>query len=184
MKSVLPLLAILLLPFTASAQQRPGGGGFGEEFIPANRPAPAAIATTDAQLLAARKAEKFGGLAPKDQKQETWELEANSSFLKYDGNVTLLPKGAILFVPDRFKDAVVTGISGNFSLWHEFSTKYRGLVTPFEVTLEQASGVKPIEEERLAVARRSGLILVAVLNGNPISVNSSASAASGTAPAP
>ncbi|MBX3741237.1 MAG: hypothetical protein KF712_09625 [Akkermansiaceae bacterium] len=184
MKSALPLLAILALPSMASAQQRPGGGGHGEEFIPKNRPAPAAVVTTDAQLLAAQKAQKFGGLAPKDQKQETWELEANSSYLKYDGTVTLVPKGAILFVPDRFKEAVVTGISGKFSLWHEFSTKYRGLVTPFEITVEQASGAKPIEEERLAVARRSGLILVAVFNGNPISVHSNASAASGNTSAP
>ncbi len=184
MKSAFPLLISLFLPQMASAQQRTGGGGHGEQFLTKNRPAPAAIVTTDAQLLAAQKAEKFGGLAPKGQKQETWELEVNSSYLKYDGNVTLVPKGAILSVPDRFKDAVVTGISGNFILWNEFSTKYRGLVTPFEVTLEQAAGVKPIEAERLAAASRSGLILVAVLNGNPISVNSNASTVSGTAPAP
>ncbi|WAC20520.1 hypothetical protein OVA24_03895 [Luteolibacter sp. SL250] len=181
MKSALPLLAILALPALASAQQRPGGGGMGEEVIPKNRPAPASVVATDAQLLAAQKAQKFGGLAPKGQKQETWDLDANSSFIKYDGAVTLVPKGAILFVPDRFKDAVVTGISGKFSLWNEFSTKYRGLVTPFEVTVEQASGAKPIEEERLAAARRSGLILVAVFNGNPISVQSIAPAAT-TAP--
>jgi len=178
MKSTLPLLTILLLPLTASAQQRPGGGGHGEEFIPKNRPAPAAVVTTDAELLAARKTQKFGGLAPKDQKQQTWELDANSSYIKYDGSVTLVPKGAILFVPDRFKDTVVTGMSGKFSLWNEFSTRYRGLVTPFEVTVEQASGAKPIEEERLAVARRSGLILIAVFNGNPISVHSNASGTS------
>jgi hypothetical protein len=181
MKNALSLLLFLALPSMASAQQRSVGGGHGAEFIQKSRKAPAADVTTDAQLLAAQKAQKFGGLAPKDQKQETWDLEANSSYLKYDGTVTLLPKGAILFVPDRLKDMVVTGISGKFSLWYEFSTKYRGLVTPFEVTVEQASGAKPIEEERLAAARRSGLILVAVFNGNPISVHSNAASAT-TAP--
>ncbi|RYD34680.1 MAG: hypothetical protein EOP87_08735 [Verrucomicrobiaceae bacterium] len=184
MKHAFPFLAILLLPLTASAQQRPGGGGHGEEFIPKDRPAPGAVVTTDEELLAARKTQKFGGLSPKDQKQETWDLDAHSSYLKYDGSMTLVPKGAVLFVPERFRDAVVTGMSGKFTLWHEFSTRYRGLVTPFEVTLDQASGAKPIEEERLSVARRSGLILVAVLNGNPISVHSNASVASGTTSAP
>jgi hypothetical protein len=169
------LLAVCLLPSMVSAQQPPRAGGQGAQFIPKDRPAPAADVTTDAQLLALQKAEKFGGLAPKDQKQETWELEGNSSFIKYDGSVTLVPKGAILFVPDRFKDSIVTGMTGKFSLWNEFSTKYRGLVAPFEITIDQATGIKPIEEERLSVAQRSGLILVAVFNGNPISVSSNTS---------
>lgn len=172
MKNLAILLGILSLPCPLASAQERSGGGMGAQYLSPNRPAPAVVGTTDAQLRAMQNSQRFGGLSPKDlQKRETWDLEGHSEYIQFDGNVTLIPKGSILFAPDKLQQHVATGLSGKFMLWPDFSARYRGLVTTVEVNIDQASGAKPLDEAKMAVVKRQGLIIVAVLNGNPISVN-------------
>lgn len=147
-------------------------GGHGLAYLPKNLPAPSAQSISDEELLARQKAEKFGGLAPKDSVGPGYELEKLSEFIHFLDEGTLVPRGAILFVPPRLNANVTSSLKGKFVDWATFSAKYRGNVQAFEVTIEQAAGHKPLDAARLEGAKRNGMILVAVLNRCPISVAS------------
>jgi hypothetical protein len=167
-----PALSALILIATLSAAfaQKDPRAGHGAQFIPKDVPAAVRETMTDQQLLKLREQQ---GVKKADTgvKRETWDLESNSEFIVSEKVVTLVPKGAILYVPDRFRQNIAPNLSGSFLIWNEFLAKYRGLVTSFEVTLDQATGEKPLDAARFEAAKKSGLIIVAVLNRSPISVS-------------
>lgn len=160
-------LGVFLLP---SVAQTPSGRGFGLHLVPKDLPAATRDTTTDEQLRLRRQAEKFSGFAREPREKEVHEIEKHSEFIAAAGNVTLVPKGAVLHVPERFRKNLVTGLTGKFQPFHEFIGSNRALLLPFEVTLDEALGKKPVDETKLEIAKRSGRILVAVLNRNPISM--------------
>jgi len=164
-------LAILLAAASIALAEPPSGGGLGIQHLPENLKAPVGPPVSDKDLKARQQREKFGGFAPEGTGPKGWDLEKNSEFIVFEGNVTLVPKGAIIHVPERYKANVVTRMQGNFMLWNEFVSRYRGLVTAFEVSLAEATGEAPIKPERLEAGQKTGLILVGTLNHNPISVH-------------
>lgn len=143
----------------------------GAGYLPKEIKAPVGRAISNKDLKDRQNREKFGGFAPEGAGPQGWDLEKNSEFVVFEGHYTLLPKGAILHVPERFKAQVVAKPQGNFILWQEFITRYRAVVSSFEVSLAEASGEAPIKPERLEAARKTGLIIVGTLNHNPISVS-------------
>ncbi|QJE94730.1 hypothetical protein [Luteolibacter luteus] len=165
----LSLFALLALVPLASGQA-PEGAGMGAGHLPKDIKAPIGRAVSDKDLKARQEREKFGGFAPEGSGPQGWDLEKNSEFLVFDGNYTIVPKGAILHVPERYKTQVVAKPQGNFILWQEFITRYRAVVSSFEVSLEEASGQAAIKPERLDAASKTGMIVVGTLNHNPISV--------------
>jgi len=169
-------LACLLSTLQGSAQA-PSGGGHGIEFMPEVVKPPVAKAVTDAELKRRRAAEKFGGFVAEEEKAhgpKGWDLMDYSEFIGIDGYVTLLPKGAIIHVPERLKANVLPKAVGRYLAWPEFSARYRGLVGVREVTLDESSGKKPLDPKAFEVSKKSGLILVAIHAGSPISVAKSA----------
>lgn len=167
--------------FPARAQQPPAvavppvvrsanGGGHGIEFMPKNVKPPVGKAMTDDELKRRRASEKFNGFVTEEERPKGWDLMEYSEFIGMDGFVTLVPKGAIIHVPERFKANVLPKAVGRFLSWPEFSARYRGLVVTREVTIEEASGAKAIEVKAMDAVRKGDLITVAILGGNPISV--------------
>ncbi|WP_367872418.1 hypothetical protein [Luteolibacter sp. Populi] len=147
------------------------GSGHGIQYLPKELKAPVAPAITAEELKRRQAVEKFNGFAAADPVAKGWDLETNSEFVVFDGNVTILPKGAIIHVPDRYKANVVTKMQGNLMLWPEFVARYPGLVARMDVTMEEVTGTTPFKPERLLAERRRNLIIVGVLNGNPITVS-------------
>ena len=170
-------IAFLALGFacaSASAQTEvPSGSGHGIGFLPQNIPAPVGPPISDKDLKQRQASEKFGGFAPEGSVPKGWGLEENSEFIAFEGSVTILPKGAIIHVPERFQKCIVKKPEGNLILWNEFIARFRGLVQNFDVTIEEASGETPVKPERLEAAKKTGLILVGTYNRNPITVNRS-----------
>ncbi|MCW1884757.1 hypothetical protein OKA04_08455 [Luteolibacter flavescens] len=180
-----PALTLLLTAlFSAVGHADPkDAGGLGIEHLPKDLKPPVGKAVSDADLKARQQNEKFGGFAKAGSEPKGWDLEKNSEFITFDGMVTLVPKGAIIHVPERYRANVVTELKGNIVLWTEFAARYRAVVAPFEVSLAEASGKEAIKPERLEAAQKSGVILIGTVGGNPISVHKKAPAAPATPPA-
>ena len=131
---------------------------------------------TDAEVLAARLlateaktvGEKSG--AP-SQSERVYNIVEMSDFIAFDEFSTLVPKGAILSVPDSFRPNMITDVSGTLILWNEFLNRNRARISPFEITIEQAAGVAEIDPKLLRSAIATGSIIVAVIRGNPTSVS-------------
>ncbi len=176
MKTSRILIAAVLLAPAALRALEPAPApapqaGHGIAFLPADRKTPVAPAISAEELKKRQAAEKFGGFAKEADLPKGWDLESNSEFITFGGNVTILPKGAVLYVPERYKANVVTKMEGNLMLWPEFVARYPGLVARVEVTMEEVSGQKPFKPERLEAERKRNLILVGTLNQNPITVS-------------
>lgn len=127
---------------------------------------------TDTELLARQQRKPFGGIAPKGTLGRRYDLAAMSDFITFEGYTTLVPKGAILHVPEALRANIANPPDGALLVWKEFLTRNYARITPLEITLEEASGKKPLDQARLDSAMRSGRIIVAVTHGNPTSVSS------------
>lgn len=154
---------------TACAQKR--GGGMGLEFLPKHIPPPAADVMTDAQLLARQHREDAGKLMPKEQQVKGLDLQETSTFLESSGLFTIVPKGAVIHVPEKLRAMVVETptIGSKFQAWQEFQVANRGRISTFEITFDQAAGKARIDKDKLEVARKSDSLIVAVCRGGAIS---------------
>ncbi len=166
------LLALLGIA-SAWAAETPDSGGYGPRYLTEDKHAPVKRRVDDARLLQMRKAAKFNGGTEPDGSSKGWDLNANSEFISFNGTATLVPKHAIIHVPEKLRVNVSTGMNGKFMPWQEFATRYRAVVTTFDVTLDEASGKTPLKPERVEALRKLDRIAVAVLNGSPISFRGS-----------
>lgn len=166
-----PKLLACLLGATLPAPAEPARqtGGFGPEHLTEDRHPPVMPGIDDAKLLELRKKCAIRGSAKPAPAARGWDLVRHSEFISFDGHSTLVPKHAIIHVPEIRRSCITRGLEGKFLPWAEFAARYRGLVHPFEVSLDEASGKTPIAPERFAAARKTDRILVAVLNGGPVS---------------
>jgi hypothetical protein len=147
-------------------------GGMGGEFLPKNLKKPSADATTDAQLDAARNDKKAAKFQPVPGKAAPlgYDLVSMSTFISDKDIYTLVPKAAVLHVPEARSASVGDAPGKNFSNWPEFLAARRGWVTSFEVTLAQARGEAPISPEQIEAFKKGSSVVVAVYRGGPISV--------------
>ena len=97
---------------------------------------------------------------------------ADSTILSDGTNWTIVPNGAVLFIPDKLKSRISTTPSGKLIAWSEFLVRARGWVTTCEVSIEQATGKDPIPAERSAFWSKQDKIVVAVHQRGPISFRS------------
>lgn len=97
-------------------------------------------------------------------------LLARSQFLAFRGNWTMVPKGAVLHVPDTFKERVVARPKGELISWQEFYRKNRGWLQAQPVRLSDAKGDTPLAPSLFESFTRHGRVVVAVLHNGPISV--------------
>ena len=98
-------------------------------------------------------------------------LLENSEVLTYNGKTTLVPKNALVHIPQKLAERVNNHQEGAKIVgWLEFHSQNRGWISTVEITFAQAKGVDPISPEVLENLGKSGNLVVAVLKGGPISV--------------
>jgi len=98
-------------------------------------------------------------------------LLANSDILCFNGLTTLVPKGAILALPDSVKNRVGTHVHGHRLVqFQEFLQANRGWVQAVEVTRGQAQGIDKMPDSVTERVAKASNLIVATFNGGPISV--------------
>lgn len=101
---------------------------------------------------------------------------ANQSIIKqstilHDGkNWTLVPNGAVVFLPEAMRLRVNAKPVGTLLPWSEFLTNNPSWITTTEVTIEQAAGNDELPAERTASWAKQDKIVIAVHQRGPISV--------------
>ena len=134
---------------------------------------------THEQLMARRQASKEAEPMAKFEKAEgedpakinpPQDIISQSEFLSSSGNMTLVPKRAILHIPDRLRDRTVKKDGMKIMTWPSFFAKNRTWITTIEVSRQQAEGILPIDEKRFESMQQTGDVIVATMGGSPISV--------------
>lgn len=103
-------------------------------------------------------------------KKRRESLVNRSTIVSGAASWTILPKGAVLSTPDRFKTRLNGKRSGKLVTWREFYAANSSWIRLLPVKIEQATGEKPFTEEYLESLSRTGLLVVAICQGGPISV--------------
>ena len=98
------------------------------------------------------------------------DILKSSDFLSYSGMATLIPKHALVYVPDLLKTRATIKDGLKIVTWPDFHAKNRSWITTVEVTRQQAEGLEPLDEEKMESIRKTGDVIVATMKGSPISV--------------
>lgn len=98
------------------------------------------------------------------------DLIKDSTILCYRGFLTLVPKRAVLHLPDHLKDRFEEKNKVKVVSWQEFYQGNRGWIRTVEVTREQAMGQSPMSEEVVETFKTSKSAIIATFKGGPISV--------------
>ncbi|MGL5017737.1 MAG: hypothetical protein ACRDBP_06370 [Luteolibacter sp.] len=98
-------------------------------------------------------------------------LIKQSSILHDGTNWTLVPRGAVIFVPSAQKTRVDVKPVGNLLSWGDFLTRNRAWITTTETSFDQAVGNEPIPAERTHFWSKQDKVVIAVHQNGPISVN-------------
>lgn len=95
----------------------------------------------------------------------------SNSIILFDGdNHTVVPYGAILNLPEKLREHVVSAPAGSFLLWPSFLKRNEQWLASREVPLEMARGDKEASSAVMRTLADSPKLLVSVYQGNPISV--------------
>lgn len=101
----------------------------------------------------------------------TGTLLENSEIVTFNGQTTLVPKNALVLVPEKLSGRINNHQPGaEIVSWLDFYSKNRGWISTVEVTFAQARGDEPVSPETLEALGKTGNLIVAVLKGGPISV--------------
>ncbi|MGJ8671927.1 hypothetical protein [Rubritalea sp.] len=137
-----------------------------------------ANAMSSAELLALQKssADKQTIAEPsisQFKKAKKKSLLESSAILSNGKYWTLVPKNALLHVPENLRSKVVTSPRGKLISWKDFSAMNPAWLSKEKIDIATAKGSSPINYERFKVMSNRGKIIVAVLGDNPIGVSSS-----------
>ena len=120
------------------------------------------------------KSAKKNELTPSSKKAEIKpQLSAlynNSHILVNGGKHTIIPKGSIIYLPTKDKTKVSETPSGKFSFWPNFLKKNRSWIWTYEVTRDQAKGLKAIPESKLEEFAKINRMVVATYQKSPINI--------------
>ena len=109
-------------------------------------------------------------LGVKAERPAAQSIIAQSEIINDGENWTLVPKGAVLFVPERNTANVGTKPVGKLLLWSEFLAKNPAWVSTQEISYDQATGEIPLPEGSMDHWQKRNCIVVAVHRGGPISL--------------
>lgn len=98
------------------------------------------------------------------------DLYASSLILSDGVNHTLLPKRAIVFLPEKYQRRVVEEPVGKLILWPDFQKLNATWIRPLEVTLPAAKGDEPIAEAVRKQFESGFHVIVSVYRKSPISL--------------
>lgn len=105
------------------------------------------------------------------------DLIAESTVLNHGGLMTLVPKRAVLHLPEALEGRVGTRDGAELQPWVKFFEVNRSWLHAEPVTRERALGKTPFSAEETKALRSSGKIIIATYEGGPISVLPTAFAA-------
>jgi len=154
---------------TASAQSQGGGQKLEMRDVATHD----ALSNTLRQAQAMNPLNHFKAVEGED-KTEVYQpkgLLESSDIISFNGLTTLVPKRAILAMPESVKNRVGTHAAGSRLVqFQEFLHANRGWVTAVEVTRAQAEGKEKLPEATAGRVAKSTSLIVATYNGGPISV--------------
>lgn len=93
-----------------------------------------------------------------------------SSILHDGTNWTLVPRGAVVFIPSALKARVGAQPVGTLLSWADFLVKNRSWITTTDITFDQAAGNEPMPAERAAFWAKQDKVVIAVHQNGPISI--------------
>jgi hypothetical protein len=138
--------------------------------------APVLVQVTPEALAKLQKNSPMASLKQPAKDQAPVARPAGQSIIKqssilHDGtNWTLVPKGAVIFIPTALKTRVDVSPVGTLLSWPDFLTKNRGWITTTDISFDQAAGNEPMPAERAAFWTKQDKIVIAVHQNGPISV--------------
>ncbi|MDP4624145.1 MAG: hypothetical protein NWT08_03290 [Akkermansiaceae bacterium] len=97
-------------------------------------------------------------------------IVAQSEILHDGVHWTLVPKGAVLFVPERKSLHVGARPVGTLLQWRDFLAKNPAWISTHETSFAQACGDSPLPEATVEHWKKQDCVIVAVHQGGPISV--------------
>ena len=98
-------------------------------------------------------------------------LIGSSDIISFNGLTTLVPKRAVLAIPDAMKNRIGNHVAGNRVVhWKEFLFANRGWITTVEVSRAQAEGRQRLPEAMTERISEATQLMVATYQGGPISV--------------
>jgi hypothetical protein len=101
---------------------------------------------------------------------EPEDLIKSSTIISFGGNLTLVPRGAVLYTPENFAARLIPEPDAKVLGWNEFLLLNRGWITTTEITMAQAEGVDLLPAANAEKMKKGGNLVVAVFEGNPISM--------------
>ena len=120
----------------------------------------------------------------KAKESASQDLMKSSEILCFAGAMTLVPKHAVLQIPKNLAVRLKQDPGAQLVTWSDFYPANRSWINTIEVTFEQAEGKVPLSAQTNDLMTKSGKVIVATYNGNPISVLTTNVAATTTTTVP
>ncbi|MGC4016083.1 MAG: hypothetical protein QM755_16390 [Luteolibacter sp.] len=98
------------------------------------------------------------------------DLFSRSDIFCFNGFATLVPKQAILHIPDSYASRIGLKDGSKFQVWSEFYSSNRGWIVTQEVTRAQAEGREPLSDDIKKALSKCPSVVVATYQSGPISV--------------
>ncbi|HEX7262028.1 MAG TPA: hypothetical protein VF258_09450, partial [Luteolibacter sp.] len=83
---------------------------------------------------------------------------------------TLIPHGAVIFVPEPMKNRIGDKPSGTLLAFNDFLIKNRAWITTVEISIDQATGTKPLSVKQAEFWPKQDKVVIAVHQNGPISM--------------
>lgn len=101
-------------------------------------------------------------------------LLERSTLLASGRHWAMIPKTALIYLPERYKSKVVSKPQGKLLKWSEFVKKNSGWIHTHEVKLSQARGLEIVDPKVVKAYKTMGKIVIATYQKNPITVKAAA----------
>lgn len=127
------------------------------------------------QLRAQQQADPILTLKPAEgddptKTNPTPDLIASSQFLCYNGLATLVPKGAVLCVPEKLKTRMSFTQGARIVTWAEFYSVNQAWISTVAISLDQATGKLPLSDEMIKKVENDTHVIISTCQNGPISV--------------
>ncbi|MES2996137.1 MAG: hypothetical protein V4733_04930 [Verrucomicrobiota bacterium] len=108
--------------------------------------------------------------ADPSKKNQPEDILNRVDFICFNGAATLVPKRAIISVPENLKSRLILTSNTPITHWPDFYIRNRGWITTIEVSRAQAEGKEPFPAETTERIAQSTNLVIAMFQGSPISV--------------
>lgn len=116
-----------------------------------------------------KKLQRADGDDPSKENQPQ-DIIASSDIICFRGMATLVPKKAILAIPDNYRDRLELKPGAQIRTWADFYAANRGWITTVEVERIEAEGNSPLKKDTAKTVESATNLVVATFRGGPISV--------------